>query len=156
MGNFDYLKKHDFYESFTGACVEAEASMIVSYGTTAILARRALELAVKWLYSYDDALTLPYQDNLSSLMHHYSFRELIDMRLFDGLKYIKDLGNRAVHSPAPVKREQAVYSLKCLFEFTSWIDYCYSDNWEQVTFDESLLPDKEKEKKTQRELQFFI
>ena len=155
MSNFDYLKKHDFYSSFTDACIEAEKSMIVSYGTTAILARRAMELAVKWLYSFDNDLSMPYQDNLSSLIHHYSFRELIDMRLFDGLKFIKSLGNKAVHTGAGVKREQAVYALKCLFDFTSWIDYCYSDNWEKNVFDEAVLPDKENEKKTQKELKIL-
>ena len=155
MTNFDYLKKHEYYSSFTDACIEAEKSMIVSYGTTAILARRAMELSVKWLYSYDDDLSIPYQDNLSSLIYNYSFRNLIDMRLFDGLKFIKSLGNKAVHTGSGVKREQAVYSLKCLFEFTSWIDYCYSDNWEQNKFNENDLPDKEKEKKTNKELKFL-
>ena len=28
----------------------------------------ALELAVKWLYANDQELTMPYQDNLSSLI----------------------------------------------------------------------------------------
>ncbi|MBN2657183.1 MAG: DEAD/DEAH box helicase family protein [Spirochaetales bacterium] len=153
MCNFSYLKKHDYYNTFSSACVEAEKSLVVSYASTAILSRRALELSIKWLYSYDSDLTLPYQDNLSSLMYNYSFKDLIDMRLFNGLKYIKDLGNKAVHTTSPIKKEQAVYSLKCLYEFTSWIDYCYSDQFHNVPFDESLLHDSEERKKTRQELQ---
>ncbi len=152
MGNFNYLNKHDYYNSFTGACIEAEKSFAFSYASTAILARRALELAVKWLYSYDNELKLPYQDNLSSLIHDYSFRDLIDMRLFRGLKYIKDLGNKAVHTTSPVKKEQAVYSLKCLHDFTSWIDYCYSDSCTDTPFNETILPDGIQEKRTRRQL----
>ncbi len=153
MCNFNYLKKHDYYNSFSSACIEAEKSLVISYSTTAILSRRALELSIKWLYSYDEDLTLPYQDNLSSLMHHFSFRDLIDMRLFNGLKYIKDLGNKAVHSTSSVKKEQAIYSLKYLYDFISWIDYCYSDQLHGLVFDESILHDSNQVKKTRQELQ---
>lgn len=51
--NFSFLEKNPQYNSFSGACSEAERSIAVSPATTAILVRRALELAVKWLYSYD-------------------------------------------------------------------------------------------------------
>ena len=37
-------------------------------------ARRALELAVHWLYKHDAALKLPYQEKLSALIHAPSFR----------------------------------------------------------------------------------
>jgi type I restriction enzyme R subunit len=57
--NFEFLKQHSLYNSFSGACLEAEKSLVVSYATTAILTRRALELAVKWVYSYDDDLSAP-------------------------------------------------------------------------------------------------
>src|SRR5690554_7669841 len=70
--NFSFLGKNPQYNSFSGACSEAERSIAVSPATTAILARRALELAVKWLYSYDRDLKVPYQDNLSSLIHERS------------------------------------------------------------------------------------
>jgi len=153
MCNFNFLNKHDYYSSFASACVEAEKSMIASYASTAILSRRALELAIKWLYSYDSDLSLPYQDTLSALMHHYSFRDLIDMRLFQGLKYIKDLGNKAVHTTAPIKKEQVVYSLKCLYDFISWIDYCYSDECHSKEFDESILPDQSDQGKSRQEIQ---
>lgn len=150
--NFDFLKKEEKYKDFTYACIEAEKSLVVSYASTAILTRRALELAVKWVFSYDHELEAPYQDNLASLIHDYRFKGIIDSKLFPMIKYIQQIGNKAVHSAAPITREQAVLALHNLFEFVSWIDYCYSDEYVDLAFDESLLGDNEKEKKTRDEL----
>src|SRR5699024_9777111 len=72
--------------------------------------------------------------------------------LFPMLVYIQKLGNKAVHSSAPISRDQAVLSLKNLFEFISWMDYCYSEEYEERTFDEGLLGDNENIKKTKEEL----
>jgi len=130
MLNFNFLKKENKYHSFYPACIEAEKSMMVSYSTTAILTRRAMELAVKWIFSYDDELEAPYQDKLSALIHDYTFRNIIDEELFEKLRYIQKLGNAAVHSSASIKRQQAVLALRNLFDFTLWIDYCYSDVYE--------------------------
>ncbi len=150
--NFDFLKKEEKYKDFTYACIEAEKSLLVSYASTAILARRALELAVKWVFSFDHELEAPYQDNLASLIHDYRFKGIIDSSLFPMITYIQKLGNKAVHSATPILREQAVLALRNLFEFISWIDYCYSDEYKEVVFDESLLGDNEKKRKTRDEL----
>jgi type I restriction enzyme R subunit len=42
--------------------------------TACFYARRALELAVAWAYKSDASLRLPYQDNLSALIHEPSFK----------------------------------------------------------------------------------
>ncbi|KNF09942.1 type I restriction enzyme EcoKI R protein [Gottschalkia purinilytica] len=151
--NFSFLKKHKLYDSFSGACIEAEKGLVVSYASTAILTRRALELAVKWVFSYDEELNAPYQDNLATLIHDYTFRSIIDVNLLPMLKYIQQLGNKAVHTSAPITREEAILALRNLFEFISWIDYCYSDELNTIDFDESILQDNEKQKKTRKELQ---
>ena len=150
--NFDFLKKEEKYNDFTYACIEAEKSLVVSYATTAILARRALELAVKWVFSYDQELDAPYQDNLASLVHDYKFKGIIDSSLFPMIIFVQKLGNKAVHSSTPISRDQAILSLRNLFEFVSWIDYCYSEEYQDVIFDESILADNEKERKTKDEL----
>lgn len=151
--NFEFLKKHKLYSSFTDACIEAEKSLVVSYSTTAILTRRALELAVKWVFSYDQDLTVPYQDNLSSLIHDYSFKSVIDIKLFPMLKYIQKLGNNAVHTNTSISRDQAVLALRNLYDFISWIDYSYSDELHDQPFDESILHDSVGQKRTKKELQ---
>ncbi len=152
--NFDFLKKEEKYKDFAVACIEAEKSLKISYASTAILARRGLELAVKWVFSYDNDLKIPYQDNLATLIYDKDFRNIIDVKLFPMIRFIQKLGNKAVHSAKPVTREQAVLSLHNLFEFVSWIDYCYSNEFTEIKFNENILEnnENEKEEKTKAEL----
>ena len=144
--NFDFLTKNKRFASFAQQAVEAERSLAISPATAAILSRRALELAVRWVYINDNALCLPYRDNLSSLIHEGSFCQIIEPRLFPMLKFIVKLGNAAVHTNKNVKRDEAVISLRDLFEFCKWIQYCYADTYEEQVYDESIL-DKGDEKK---------
>ncbi len=149
-GNFKFLEGKTEFESFAAACLEAEKGIIVSPANCAILSRRALELAVKWVYSFDEALRVPYQDNLSSLIHEHSFRDIMDEELFPLIKYIIKLGNVAVHTNSGIKREEAVLSLHNLHQFISWIDYCYAKEYTATPFDESILYEG-KEKRTRPE-----
>ena len=48
--NFDFLTKNKRFASFAQQAVEAERSLAISPATAAILSRRALELAVRWVY----------------------------------------------------------------------------------------------------------
>lgn len=139
MSNFSFLKEKKQYKSFANACFEAEKALVVSPAVSAIQSRRALELAVKWVYSFDSAAKIPYQDNLSSLIHDSNFLAIIDEDLLPLMKYIVKLGNVSVHTNASITRDEAVLSLHHLHQFISWIDYCYSDEYTAGEFDESLL-----------------
>lgn len=150
--NFDYLKQNKLYESFAEQAIEAERSLLVSSATCAILTRRALELAVRWVFAYDDELTIPYQDNISSLIHEKTFQNIIEPALFPMLKYTIKLGNIAVHTNSTIKRDDAVLSLHNLFEFCDWIDYSYSDIYIDKVFDESILENAGEQKRRHGEL----
>ena len=139
MTNFDYLLGIKEYSEFAMQAVEAEKSLSISPANCAILSRRALELAVRFVYSYDAELRLPYRDNISSLIHEDTFRSIIEPRLFPMLKYTIHLGNVAVHTNSMIKRDEAIVALRDLFEFCDWIDYSYSREYKEKTFDESLL-----------------
>ena len=151
--NFDFLKSKPIFEGFAGSAVEAEKSLLVSPATCAILSRRALELAVKWVYSYDNDLTVPYQDNISSLIHETTFRQIIDPSLFQRIKYIISLGNKAVHTNINISRSEAVLSLRNLHEVVRWIDYCYAEEYTCSDFDESILHIGEEKRTRPTELQ---
>lgn len=143
--NFEFLKFKKEFNAFSDACIEAEKSILVSPATTAILSRRALELAVKWVYSFDEDLGIPYRDNISSLIHSGSFLELIDSEMLPLLKFVISLGNVAVHTNKSITREEAILSLHNLYQFINWIDYCYGDDYKEKKFDEnSLLQGEEK------------
>ena len=115
--NFDYLLKKEEYADFAKQAVEAEKSLSISPATCAILSRRALELAVRFVFSYDAELSLPYRDNVSSLIHEPTFRRIIEPRLFPMLKYTIHLGNVAVHTNNNIGRDEAIIALRDLFEF---------------------------------------
>ena len=138
--NFDYLLNKKEYASFATQAVEAEKSISISPATCAILARRALELAVRFVYTHDNDLQLPYQDNISSLIHEDTFRNIIEPGMFPMLKFTIHLGNVAVHTNSVIKRDEAITSLRDLYEFCDWIDYSYSSEYEEKAFDESILP----------------
>ena len=151
--NFEFLKDKKIFDSFSSACLEAEKSILISPATTAILSRRAIELAVKWVYSFDKDLELPYQDSISSLIHDESFRDLIDGDLFPMIKYVIKLGNVAVHTNSGIKREEAILSLNNLYNFVSFLDYCYADEYTASEFNEDLLDEGDNKRVKSEELQ---
>ncbi len=152
MSNFGFLQEKQAFSSFTNACLEAEKAMQVSPATCAILSRRALELAVKWVYQFDQDVKIPYQDNLSSLIHDRHFLAIIDEELLPMLKYVVKLGNAAVHTNVAITRDEAVLSLHNLHQFISWIDYCYAEEFTSSEFNESLLYTSEYKRERPEEL----
>ncbi|MCS6132730.1 DUF4145 domain-containing protein [Clostridium botulinum] len=149
--NFEFLKFKKEFVSFSNACIEAEKSIVVSPATTAILSRRVLELAVKWVYAHDDELIMPYQDQISSLIHNNSFVELIDSEMLPMLKFVIKLGNVAVHTNSNINREEAILSLHNLYQFINWIDYCYGEEYNEKSFDETTLLKANDESRTRPE-----
>ena len=139
MSNFDFLKQNKIFNNFSESCIEAENGIGLNTVTCSILCRRALELGVKWLYANDNDLKIPYQNNLSALVHDITFKNIIDEKLLKQIEYIIKLGNYAVHNNKKISREEAILSLRYLYNFMQWIAYCYVDNFEEKEFDESIL-----------------
>ena len=139
MSNFGFLDKHELFKSFAALCKEAEGALGVSNAVAALSARRALEGAVKWMYSHDSTLEIPYQDNLSSLIHDYKFKDLIDERLFPRIKFIITLGNKAAHQTMPMRRDESVKSIENLFHFMRWVAYAYGGENYKGKFDSGAL-----------------
>lgn len=140
MSNFDFILKNGIFKTFAEAAEEAEKSIAVANVSCTILCRRALELAVKWIYANDRELVLPYQNNLSSLVYDINFKSMINEKVFNGMTYIIKLGNFSVHSNKKVTRKEAVLCLKYLFDFMDWIAYYYDPNYTETKFDEGKLP----------------
>ncbi len=87
--------------------------------------RRALELAIGWLYKHDPALKLPYQDNLSALIHEPTFKTTAGEAVFNKARVITTLGNRAVHGSRPIPLADAVASATELFHVSYWLARTY-------------------------------
>ena len=140
MSNFEFLKFTAEYALFAPSCMEAEKIYASVPAMCAVGCRKALELAVKWVYSADNTMKMPYRDNLQSLIHEPDFRFAVDHNTWGKLPFIIKLGNLAVHTGRSVQAADALASLRALFEFVQWIDYCYGPDYRERVFDETLIP----------------
>ena len=140
MSNFSFLTTQPAYALFAPAAVEAEKVFAASPAMCAVGCRKALELAVKWVYAADNTVQMPYKDNLQSLLHEPSFRFAVDRATWGKLPFIVKLGNLAVHTERSVQPGDALASLCGLFEFVQWVDYCYGADYEERWFDEGKIP----------------
>lgn len=98
MTNFSFLQSKPDYALFSSACIEAEKIYATAPAMCAVGCRKALELAVKWVYSADSTMKMPYKDNLQSLIHEPTFRFAVDYNTWGKLPFIVKLGNLAVHT----------------------------------------------------------
>lgn len=69
--NFDFLLQDPQFEPFAEVAVSAERVFSISQALCATACRTAMEFAVKWVYSVDKSLTMPYEDKLVSLINQY-------------------------------------------------------------------------------------
>ena len=97
MVNSDYLKKESEFESFIDIAIIAEKTYKVDSNTCIINCRRAMEAAIKWMFSVDYELKVPYKDNLYTLMNCDAFKQIIGDDLWKRLEFIRRYGNEAAH-----------------------------------------------------------
>ena len=131
------------WPEFFDSAQKAEASVYPDPRTACFYARRTLELAVAWMYKHDPALRLPYQDNLSALIHDPTFKSTAGEAVFSKARLINTLGNQAVHSHRPIQPSDAVTAVRELFHFTYWLARSYARGAKPaagLTFDVIALP----------------
>ena len=123
MAQFTFLKPEfpTIYES-------AHKAFRLAYRdprTACFYTRRALEIAVNWLYKYDTSLRLPYQDNISALIHEPTFKTLVGEAIFYKAQYIIRLGNAAVHSETKFPANDAINAVREFFHIAYWLAHTY-------------------------------
>ena len=139
MTNFDFLLKDKQFNTFSGVAIAAENTLHIDVDSCVINCRRAMEFAVKWMYSVDKALYLPYQDNLQNLMNGEDFRDIVGNDIWQRMDFIRKVGNSAAHGGRKVTGEQAELCLENLYIFLDFVAYCYGKNYKSSKFDKSLL-----------------
>lgn len=107
------------------AASRAEAAAHADPRSACFYARRALELAVAWAYKHDAVLKLPYQDNLSALIHEPSFKQATGEAVFSKARVINTLGNRAVHGQRSIPHDDALVAVRELFHVAYWLARTY-------------------------------
>ena len=139
MTNFDFLKDEPKFKSFADTAIAAERIFSIDESASVLNCRRAMEFAIKWMYSVDSSLTKTWDDKLVSLMSAEDFRDLVDNDLWQRLDFIRKMGNTAAHTGKRVSKEQAALCLENLFVFMDYVAYCYADQYTERAFDEKLL-----------------
>lgn len=137
--NFDFLTKDPQFEPFAEAAVSAERVLPISPALCATACRTALEFAVKWVYSVDGSLTMPYDDKLVTLISTENFKDLLPAGMGMKLNYLRKVGNNATHNAKGVTKDQAILALQNLHSFMDFVAYCYGFAYTEVPFDASLL-----------------
>ena len=139
MTNFDFLKKDKQFESFSDVAVSAEKVLHIDPALCVINCRRAMEFAVKWMYSVDGSLTTPWQDNLAALMSSEEFRDIVGNDVWNRMKIIRVIGNNAAHRSKKITEEEATLCLENIFIFLDLVAYYYAQEYEDHEFDASLI-----------------
>ena len=139
MSNFNFLKNEKQFEAFADVAMSAEKIISIDTEASVLNCRRAMEFAIKWMYSVDSSLEMPYQDNLVSLMNSEDFREIVGLDIWRRLDLIRRIGNNAAHSAKKISYDQAELCIKNLYIFLDFVAYCYADNYIETEFDEKQL-----------------
>ena len=139
MTNFDIFDAIPQFESFASVAVSAERILHIDASACVLNCRRAMEFAVKWMYSVDKALVMPYQDTLVSLMNTEDFRDIVGTDIWRRMDFIRRMGNNAAHTGKKITEEQAALCLENLYVFLDFVAYCYGENYTEGHFDRDLL-----------------
>ena len=149
--NFDYLKTESKFSAFADVAISAEKIILLDPEASIMNSRRAMEFAIKWMYSVDSELEMPYQDNLQSLMNAEEYRQIVGQDLWKRMDYIRRCGNNVAHSSKRLGRDEAMLCLENLFIYLDYIAYCYSNQYEEHSFDKNIITDRIQRAKVSRE-----
>ena len=139
MTNFDFLKKDKRFSNFADVAITAENILHIDVDSCVSNCRRAMEFAVKWMYSVDRDLSMPYQDTLVSLMNDEKFKDIVGTDIWRRMDYIRKLGNTVMHGGKKITEEQAELCLENLYYFLDQLAYFYADEYTERQFDRTLL-----------------
>jgi type I restriction enzyme R subunit len=142
MANFDYLKEEPRFEAFSDVAISAEKLYNIDPAASVINCRRAMEFAVKWMYSVDDSLVMPYQDTLVSLMGSEEFRDIVGSDIWRRMDFVRRIANNAAHSGKKINKDKAGLCLENLYVFLDFLAYCYGSDYSEGHFDPSLLEEE--------------
>lgn len=149
--NFDYLKNAPQFAPFANVAISAERIILIDAEASIMNSRRAMEFAVKWMYSVDKALEMPYQDNLQTLLNGEDFRKLVGYDLWKRMDYIRTCGNKVAHNGQKMSRDVAMLCLENLFIFLDYVACCYAVDYQERNFDKTLISARIEKAKKSRE-----
>ncbi|WP_030734019.1 DEAD/DEAH box helicase family protein [Streptomyces griseus] len=123
-GNFAFLRAE--WPALYDEATRAERLIHHDPRAACFYARRAVEIAARWMYDKDTSLSEPYKKDLAAMLHEPSFRQLVGPTVNAKMDLIRRHGNNAVHKAAPVPKTVAEASVKELFHSLYWFARTYT------------------------------
>ena len=139
MSNFKFLLADPGMAPFGEVAIAAEKILHIDPAACVLNCRRAMEFAVKWMYSVDAELEMPYQDNLNSLMTREEFRDIVGPDIWRRMDLIRKKGNTAAHDTGKISQSLAMVCLENLHIFLDFVAYCYAETYTETKFDPKLI-----------------
>ena len=137
--NFEFLTSE--WPDLFAESRKAEQFANLDPRSSCFYARRAVELAVKWLYQVDETLVEPYKADLNGLMYEPFFKALTGP-ISAKMNLIRKVGNTAVHENRAVVPQQALNMVRELWHVMFWLASRYAAGERPtagVDFDLSLI-----------------
>ncbi len=151
MSNFSFIPQP--FQALFKTASEAEKEIYRAPLYAAMLCRKSLEEWVRWLYTNDANLELPYDSALNDLLHTPGFKQLVAGQ-YGRLNLIRRLGNDAVHSQSKIATSEVLHAVKLLHGFVGWVVQGYSETRVSIPpFNEGLVPIESEAEKTKIQLQ---
>jgi len=141
MTNFDFLQSEPRFISFSDVAISSERLLNIDTAACVINCRRAMEFAIKWMYSVDDVLVKPYDESLVCLTTTEEFQTLVGDELCERIKFIRKTGNDAAHGTKKITFDRAKLCVVNLYIFMDFVACCYSEKYNEIItpFDAKLL-----------------
>ncbi len=145
QSNFAFLSSE--WPEILVMAVKAEKLANTDPGTACFHARKTLEIAIDWIFKFDEELTRPYDNQLSSKMFDNGFKDNTPPNVFTKMIYIKNIGNKAVHTQKVIPTAEAVQVVRELFHILYWFARTYTkgeaSQFDGLEFSEANVPAKQ-------------
>lgn len=142
MSNFEFLTYDERFDDIARAAKTAEDAFSVAPELCVLACRRALEVAVKWIYSVDKSLERPWKDNLATLVSTPGFKRMLPQGMDVRIAFIRKAGNIAAHdNKKKIAAKGAVLCLENLFYVLDFVAYCYMNpaSYHKQDFDAGFI-----------------
>jgi len=145
VSNFKFLLSDPGFASFADVAIAAEKILHIDPAACILNCRRSMEFAVKWMYSVDKELEMPWQDNLQNLMSREEFRSIVGQDIYTRMDFIRKKGNIAAHDTEKITEAVALLCLENLHIFLDFVAYCYAENYTETEFAPALITVEEEQ-----------
>ncbi|MCX4093604.1 DEAD/DEAH box helicase family protein [Nocardia sp. alder85J] len=141
--NFEFLR-HDWPDLYAEA-IHAERLARTDPSASCMHARRALEIAVAWVYQVDGSLTPPDRPSLGTMTAEPALTSILGPEITQKMHSIRRQVNSAVHTRGQMNEDDAVCTVSDLFDVVLGIVRIYSPDSSNLThsnvsFNHKLIP----------------